>query len=63
MTLGAYIIADSRSIIGNSRSIIEDSRSINDTSRVVRMMIVSDATIWSITTDDSGVIIYDHNCL
>jgi len=43
-----------------SRSIIEDSRSINDTSRVISMMIVSDATIWSVT-NDSRVVIYNLN--
>jgi hypothetical protein len=32
-----------------SRSVIDNSWSVNDTSRVVRMMIVSDSTIWSIT--------------
>jgi hypothetical protein len=43
-----------------SRSIIKDPRSINDTSRVIRMMIVSDATIWSVT-NDSRVVIYNRN--
>jgi len=42
-------IDDSRSIIKDSKSIIEDCMSINDTSRVIRMMIKSGATIWSIT--------------
>jgi hypothetical protein len=59
------IIGDSRSIIGDSRSIIGDSKSKNDTSRVIRMMIVSDATTWSITydrhSDDSTGVICDRN--
>ncbi len=29
------------------------SRSINDNSIVIRMMIISDATTWSVTSDDS----------
>jgi hypothetical protein len=37
------------------------SRSINDTFRVIRMTIVGDATTYSITSDDSRGVIYDHN--
>ncbi len=37
------------------------SKGLNDTSRVVRMMIVGDATTWSVTSDDSGSAIYDCN--
>ncbi len=48
-----------------SRSIIDDSRSVNDTSRIIRIMIVSDATTWSITDDchsnNSRGVIYNHN--
>jgi hypothetical protein len=40
-------------------------RGINDNSIVIRMMIVGDATTWSITydphSDDSGIVIYDCN--
>ena len=36
-----------------SKSTIDDSTIMNDTSRVIRMMIISDATTWSIA--------YDHN--
>jgi hypothetical protein len=35
------------------------SRSINEASRVIRMMIVGDATTWSITSDDSRGVMYD----
>jgi hypothetical protein len=48
-----------------SRSIIDNSRSINDTTRVVRMMVVSETTSWSISykchSNDSIGFIYDHN--
>jgi hypothetical protein len=37
------------------------SRSINDTSRVIRMMIVGDATTWSVTSDNSRGVICDPN--
>ena len=37
------------------------SGSINDTSSVFRMMIVGDATTWSITSDNSKGVIYDCN--
>ncbi len=57
MTLGAE--CDSRSKMNNWRSIMDDSRSIRDNYRsimdnsrsinVVRMMIVSNTTIWSKT--------------
>jgi hypothetical protein len=48
-----------------SRNIIDNSRSAKDTSRVIRMMIVSDTTTWSIIYDchsyDSRGTIYDRN--
>ena len=34
-------------------------KSANDTSRVKRMTIISDATTWGITSDDSSDVIYD----
>jgi hypothetical protein len=37
------------------------SKSINDTSRIIRMMIVGDATTWSVTSDDSRGVIYNCN--
>jgi hypothetical protein len=40
--------------------IMSDACAINDASRVVKMMIIGDATTWNITSDDSGVS-YDHN--
>ncbi len=33
------------------------SKSTNDTARVIRMMIVGDATTWSVTSDDSRHVI------
>jgi hypothetical protein len=36
------------------------SSSVNDTSSFVRMMIIGDATTWSIIVE-SGVVIYDRN--
>ncbi len=36
------------------------SESINYTSRVVRMTNIGDATTWSITSDSSVGVIYDH---
>jgi hypothetical protein len=36
------------------------SRSVNDTSRVIRMMIVGDATTWSVNSDDTRGVIYNH---
>jgi hypothetical protein len=44
---------------------IDNSNSVNDTFRVVRMMIVSDATTWSMIndrhSDDSRGVIYNRN--
>ncbi len=37
------------------------SRSKSDTSRVIRMTIIGDATIWSITSDNYRGVIYDSN--
>jgi hypothetical protein len=37
------------------------SSTTNDTSRVVRMMIIGDATTWSITSDDYRGVIYVRN--
>ncbi len=48
------IIGDACTINLLWERIVEDSRNINDTSRVVRMMIISDATIWRLLTDDSS---------
>jgi hypothetical protein len=39
------------------------SRSTHGTSRVVRMMIIGDATTWSITSDDYRGVIDVHNIL
>jgi hypothetical protein len=36
------------------------SRSVNDISRVNRIMIVGDATTWSVTSDNSRGVIYGH---
>ncbi len=43
------------------------SRSVNDSTRVIRMMIISDASTWSVTydhhSDNSRGVIYDGNIL
>jgi hypothetical protein len=44
-----------------SRSIVDHSGSINDTPRVVIMMIVSDAQVVASLSDNSTVVIYNHN--
>ncbi len=37
------------------------SMAINDTSRVVRIMLIGDATTWSVTSDNSRGVIYNCN--
>ncbi len=52
---------------GISMSVIDDSRCTDDTNRVVRMMIINDATSRSVTydyhSDNSRAVIYDCNIL